>query len=134
MNHTPSNQSAAFFGNTSALPASAALSIHSEPRSSALSNSRQGLRFRSPGIGQPFVPVPPHPREPYGDIGTRFGQKLRELRRSHKMTQTDLAVLLGIDRSYISEVECGKKGISLATLEIIALGFHVPLSDLLSNL
>jgi transcriptional regulator with XRE-family HTH domain len=50
------------------------------------------------------------------------------------MTQLDLAVLLGIDRSYISEVECGKKGISLATLEVIALGFRMRLSDLLHDL
>lgn len=68
------------------------------------------------------------------DIGTRFGRKLRELRRNHRMTQLDLAVMLGIDRSYISEVECGKKGISLATLEVIAIGFRLPVSDLLKDI
>src|SRR5579863_3114822 len=59
------------------------------------------------------------------DIGTRFGQRLRGLRRARNMTQLDMAVMLGIDRSFISEVECGKKGISLALLEVIALGFHL---------
>jgi len=68
------------------------------------------------------------------DIGSRFGHRLRELRRAHQMRQIDLAVLLGIDRSYLSEVECGKKGISLATLEVIALGFRLRLSDLLRDL
>lgn len=68
------------------------------------------------------------------DIGTRFGQRLRELRHTHRMTQIDMAVMLGIDRSYISEVERGKKGISLVTLEIIALGFRLHLSDLLRDL
>jgi transcriptional regulator with XRE-family HTH domain len=45
-----------------------------------------------------------------------------------------MAITFGIDRSYISDVECGKKGISLATLEVIALGFGMKLSDLFENL
>jgi DNA-binding XRE family transcriptional regulator len=68
------------------------------------------------------------------DIGQRFGGRLRELRRIHQLTQLDLAVVLGIDRCYLSAVECGKKGVSLATLEIIAIGFQLKLSDLLSDL
>jgi DNA-binding XRE family transcriptional regulator len=93
-----------------------------------------------PGQPGPLTSAPPFLsiRHPDGgarwDIGTRFGQRLRELRRIHKMTQLDMAVMLGIDRSYISEVECGKKGISLATLEVIALGFRVHLSELLRDL
>jgi len=50
------------------------------------------------------------------------------------MTQIDMAVAFGIDRSYISDVECGKKGISLATLEVMAIGFRIPLSELLRDL
>jgi DNA-binding XRE family transcriptional regulator len=68
------------------------------------------------------------------DISTRFGQRLRELRNAHGMTQTEVAVMLGMDRSYISEVERGKKGMSLVTLNIIARGFRVPLSDLVDGL
>lgn len=68
------------------------------------------------------------------DISSRFGLRLRDLRRSKRMTQVDMAVTFGIDRSYISDVECGKKGVSLATLEVIALGLNIELSDLLKNL
>jgi DNA-binding XRE family transcriptional regulator len=68
------------------------------------------------------------------DVGSRFGVRLRDIRRSHKLTQLDMAVSFGIDRSYISDVECGKKGISLATLEVIALGFSMKLSDLFEDL
>jgi DNA-binding XRE family transcriptional regulator len=68
------------------------------------------------------------------DIGRRFGERLRQLRRTHHMTQLDLAVTLGIDRCYLSSVECGKKGVSLATLEVIALGFHLNLSELFLHL
>lgn len=77
---------------------------------------------------------PPQPRQTYFDVGVRFGARLRELRRSANMTQIDMAVAFGIDRSYISDVECGKKGISLATLEVVALGFHTTLSELLRDL
>ncbi len=41
---------------------------------------------------------------------------------------------LGMNRSYLSDVECGKKGISLATLEVIALGMQIKLSDLFQDL
>jgi DNA-binding XRE family transcriptional regulator len=68
------------------------------------------------------------------DVGRRFGARLRHLRRTHNLTQLDLAVTLGIDRCYLSSVECGKKGVSLATLEVIALGFRMKLSELLNGL
>jgi DNA-binding XRE family transcriptional regulator len=68
------------------------------------------------------------------DVGSRFGIRLRDLRRSRRLTQLDMAIAFGIDRSYISDVECGKKGISLATLEVIALGFSMKLSDLFEDL
>jgi len=68
------------------------------------------------------------------DIGSRFGLRVRALRRSHGMTQMDMAIDFGIDRSYISDFECGKKGISLATLEVIALGFKMELSNLFEDL
>ena len=74
------------------------------------------------------------PEPKHQDVGRRFGLRLRELRRARKLTQLELAVDLGINRSYISDVECGKKGISLATLEIIALGMHIKLSDLFRDL
>lgn|GEM_PF-531229 len=70
----------------------------------------------------------------YRHVGQRFGERLRELRRQRQMTQIDMAVEFGIDRSYISDIECGKKGISLATLEVIAIGFQIKLADLLRDI
>ncbi|WP_396271096.1 helix-turn-helix domain-containing protein [Granulicella paludicola] len=42
-----------------------------------------------------------------------------------------MAVDFGIDRSFISDVERGKKSISLVFLDVIALGLKVELSELL---
>lgn len=68
------------------------------------------------------------------DISSRFGLRLRELRRSRNMTQLRMAVDFGIDRSFISDVERGRKSISLHMLEVIALGMKVTLSDLLDGI
>lgn len=72
----------------------------------------------------------------YSSIGVtyRFGDRLRELRKSRNMTQLRMAVDFGIDRSFISDVERGKKSISLDFLEVIALGLDVSLSDLLNGI
>jgi len=74
------------------------------------------------------------PQELPKDVSSRFGLRLRELRRSRNMTQLRMAVDFGIDRSFISDVERGRKSISLPTLEILALGLEVSLSDLFEGL
>jgi DNA-binding XRE family transcriptional regulator len=68
------------------------------------------------------------------DISSRFGVRLRELRKARNMTQLEMAIAFGIDRSYISDVERGRKAISLPTLEVIALGMDVSLSTLLKDI
>jgi len=45
-----------------------------------------------------------------------------------------MAEKLGIDRSYISDMENGKKNVCLPTLELIAQGFGVSISRLLKGL
>ena len=47
------------------------------------------------------------------------------------MTQVDMAVHFGIDRTFLSDVERGRKGVCLPTLEVMALGFGLSLSELL---
>jgi ribosome-binding protein aMBF1 (putative translation factor) len=80
----------------------------------------------------------PHPRSHDGsaeslDVSARFGRRLRELRRARNMTQLCMAVDFGIDRSFISDVERGRKSISLPMMEVIALGLEMSLSDLLRD-
>ncbi|WP_263373013.1 helix-turn-helix domain-containing protein [Granulicella aggregans] len=68
------------------------------------------------------------------DVSSRFGVRLRELRRERNLTQLRMARDFGIDRSFISDVERGRKSISLPMLEVIALGMKISLSELLRNL
>ena len=68
------------------------------------------------------------------DIRARFGARLRSLRKRRGMTQVELADYLGLRRTYISDLERGKRNVSLVTLQIIARGFGLSLSKLLSKI
>ena len=68
------------------------------------------------------------------DIRVRLGVRVRSLRRNRGWTQVEMAELLGVDRSYLSEIETGKKDPSLRVLKTIADGFRVTLSQLLRGL
>ena len=67
-------------------------------------------------------------------VSSRFGVRLRELRQRKGWTQVYMALHLGIDRTFISDVERGRKSISLSLLEIVALGLEISLSELLQGL
>jgi transcriptional regulator with XRE-family HTH domain len=68
------------------------------------------------------------------NITTRFGKRLKALRKTKGWTQVQMADALGIDRSYISDMERGKKNVCLPTLEIIAIGFEMSMSKVISGL
>lgn len=56
---------------------------------------------------------------------------LRLVRVFHDMNQTKLAERLGISKSYLSELESGKKSPKLELLQKYAETFNMPLSSLL---
>jgi DNA-binding XRE family transcriptional regulator len=67
-------------------------------------------------------------------VSVRFGKRLRELRTERNLSQARMAKVFGIDRTFISDVERGRKAMSLTTLEIVALGLQISLSDLLRDI
>lgn len=64
------------------------------------------------------------------DIRVRLGNRVRALRRERGWTQVEMADLIGLDRSYLSEIENGKKDPSLRVLKAIADGCRISLSKL----
>jgi DNA-binding XRE family transcriptional regulator len=68
------------------------------------------------------------------DVSSRFGVRLRQLRQERSLTQLRMATEFGIDRTFISDVERGRKSISLPILEVMALGFKMSLSELLRDI
>jgi transcriptional regulator with XRE-family HTH domain len=45
-----------------------------------------------------------------------FGLRLRALRKRHGWSQEDLAIEAGLDRTYVSSIERGKRNISLINI------------------
>jgi transcriptional regulator with XRE-family HTH domain len=68
------------------------------------------------------------------NITARFGDRLRQFRQEHGWTQVVMAEKVGIDRSYISDMERGKKNVCLPTLEVLAQAFGVTISKFLKGL
>lgn len=68
------------------------------------------------------------------NITARFGTRLRYFRQKRGWTQVVMADAVGIDRSYISDMERGKKNVCLPTLEVLAQAFGVTISQLLKGL
>ena len=68
------------------------------------------------------------------DIRVRLGNRVRNLRQRRAWTQVEMAEMLGVDRSYLSEIENGKKDPSLRVLKTLADGFKMQLSQLVRGL
>jgi len=68
------------------------------------------------------------------DICEQFGGRLRQIRRKRKITQEELAHRVGLDVSYLSEVENGLKEPCLRKMKEIAQGLGITLSQLLRGL
>ncbi|MDU6744163.1 helix-turn-helix domain-containing protein [Peptoniphilus harei] len=65
-------------------------------------------------------------------IKEELGQEIRRLRTSQSYSQEDFAKLSGIDRTYISDVEQGKRNVSIDNIEKIAKALNVTLPELFS--
>jgi transcriptional regulator with XRE-family HTH domain len=59
-----------------------------------------------------------------------IAEALRLLRTYHKTNQSRLARDLGISKSYLSEIESGKKKVTLELLNQYSSHFNVPISSL----
>ena len=65
------------------------------------------------------------------DICKQLGWRIRALRESRGWTQFEMSERLGIDRSYLAEVETGKIEVCLRNLALIAQGFDLKAWQLL---
>jgi transcriptional regulator with XRE-family HTH domain len=61
----------------------------------------------------------------------KFSQKLRENRLKKKLSQNNIARVLGIHRSYISELERRVRNLSLLTVQKVAKAININAKDLI---
>ena len=59
------------------------------------------------------------------------GQALKLIRQFHNVKQGQLAIEIGISNSYLSEIESGKKEVTLDLLKKYADYFNIPMSSLM---
>jgi transcriptional regulator with XRE-family HTH domain len=68
------------------------------------------------------------------DITARFGQRVRELRKAKGLSQEAFAAACGLDRTYISGIERGRRNVSLRNIEVVADALGVSISELMKGL
>lgn len=64
------------------------------------------------------------------DITIKFGVRVRQLRKLSNLSIEELAFRSDINKNYLSDVERGKRNISLKGIEKIAKGLNVPIDAL----
>lgn len=60
-----------------------------------------------------------------------FAEKLIQLRQERNLTQEELALQCGIDRTHIGRLERLERAPGLEILDKIAAGLHIPIKELL---
>jgi transcriptional regulator with XRE-family HTH domain len=63
-------------------------------------------------------------------IQKSFGLRIRELRKTRGLSQEAFSFECGLDRTYVSQVEQGKRNISLQNIKAMADALHVPIAEL----
>ena len=65
------------------------------------------------------------------NISSKLGQNMKRIRTKKNMSQGDIARALEVDRGYISNIESGKKNLTLATIQRLADALGVSVDELL---
>lgn len=84
------------------------------------------------GPGAPAIAVQP-PLQNSLFITQSFGRRVRVLRLQGGLTREGLADRLGVDGSFVRDVELGDRALSLGYLKAVAIVFKVSLEELLTG-
>ena len=68
------------------------------------------------------------------DILTRFGKRVRELRKSRGYSQESFAAECGLDRTYLGGIERGERNVALRNIGAIANALKLSVSELTQGL
>jgi len=60
----------------------------------------------------------------------QFGTKVRKYRLKKKLSQEKLAELADLHRTYIGQVECGKRNVALKNIAKLAKALNVSIKEL----
>ncbi|QOS66689.1 helix-turn-helix transcriptional regulator [Eggerthella guodeyinii] len=60
----------------------------------------------------------------------RFGQRVRERREEQSLSQRKLALMIGMDNTYLGRIEAGRCSLSIDTMSRIASALDVEIREL----
>ena len=68
------------------------------------------------------------------EIRNAAAQRIKELRREHGITQEKFALMVGLNRSYLAEIEKGNRSFGIDTLDKIIGGFGLSYAEFFEEL
>ena len=63
------------------------------------------------------------------NVTVNLGKRIKELRKENGISQEKLALLTGLDRTYITSVENGKRNVSIINIERIVNSLNTNLPN-----
>ena len=67
------------------------------------------------------------------DIKLKVGQRIKELRKELELSQEALALKAEVDRTYVTDVENGRRNVSLEILERLIKALNVSFTEFFNN-
>lgn len=67
------------------------------------------------------------------NIKIAFGKRVKELRLQKGISQEKLANIAGLDRTYMTQVENGKRNLTIEKIRQICKGLNISLSDFFNS-
>ena len=69
------------------------------------------------------------PDLPGMDIKLKVGQRIKELRKQLELSQEGLAYKAEVDRTYVTDIENGRRNVSMEILERLVKALEVSFAD-----
>lgn len=63
----------------------------------------------------------------------KFGQNIKQIRKSMNVRQSELARKMSISQSYLSDIESGRKNLSIKTVKKLADSLGLSVTDLFND-
>jgi len=67
------------------------------------------------------------------DIKEKVGQRVRQLRKDLELSQEGLALKAEVDRTYVTDVEAGRRNVSVEILERLIKALNVSIADFFNS-
>ena len=67
------------------------------------------------------------------DIKQKVGQRIRQLRKELELSQEALGLKADVDRTYVTDVEGGRRNVSLEILEHLLVALQVSFSEFFNS-